>query len=82
MVSTYLDTLRLFSHDVRMYLITSALIGIGFFGIGGHLVHALHELVGTGFEFGFVKLAAERLEIDIHVSITLKKSADSNNFHP
>jgi hypothetical protein len=46
-------------------------IGLG--GIGGYLMSALHELAGPGLQFGFVEPATERLKINKHVCITLKK---------
>ena len=47
----YLRTLRAFSHDVRMYLVTSALIGVSFFGIVAVLFNLYLLRLGYGPEF-------------------------------
>ena len=41
---------------------------IGFLRVGSDLMPALHELIGPGFQLGFVQPASERLEIDVHVN--------------
>ena len=50
-VATYLQTLRLFSRDVRMYLFTAALVGFSFFGIMNVLLNLYLLRLGYGPAF-------------------------------
>jgi len=50
-VANYLYTLRMFSHDVRMYLITAALLGFSYFGIIAVLMNLYLLRLGYGPEF-------------------------------
>lgn len=51
MVTAYLGALRLFSHNVRLYLISSALAGFAFFGINAVLFNLYLLRLGYGPEF-------------------------------
>ena len=51
MISTYLRTLRLFSREVRLYLLSSALIGVSYFGISTVLLNLYLLRLGYGPEF-------------------------------
>ena len=51
MVRTYFHTLRLFSREVRMYLLSSALIGFSYMGIGAVLLNLYLLRLGYGLEF-------------------------------
>jgi len=50
-VANYLYTLRMFSHDVRMYLVTAALLGFSYFGIIAVLMNLYLLRLGYGPEF-------------------------------
>lgn len=51
MVKTYLRTLRLFSREVRIYLLSSALIGFGYMGVSAVLLNLYLLRLGYGLEF-------------------------------
>ena len=51
MVTTYIHTLRLFNRDVRLYLISAALIGFTFLGIYAVLFNLYLLRLGYGPEF-------------------------------
>ena len=51
MVRTYFHTLRLFSREVRIYLLSSALIGFGYMGISAVLLNLYLLRLGYGLEF-------------------------------
>lgn len=48
---TYLRTLRRYNHDVRMYLLTAALIGFSYFGVLTVLLNLYLLRLGYGTEF-------------------------------
>jgi len=50
-VANYFYTLRMFSHDVRMYLITATLLGFSYFGIIAVLLNLYLLRLGYGPEF-------------------------------
>lgn len=54
-MSAYLHAMRHFSHDVRMYLVVSALYGLGYFGINSVLLNLY--LLRLGYNAEFVGLA-------------------------
>ena len=50
-ITIYLNTIRLFNHNIRMYLITSALLGISYFGIINVNLNLYLLRLGYGPEF-------------------------------
>lgn len=54
-MAAYLHAMRHFSHDVRMYLVVSALYGLGYFGINAVLLNLY--LLRLGYDAEFVGLA-------------------------
>ena len=51
MVTAYVQKLRLFSRDVRLYLVTSALFGFTYFGVHTVLLNLYLRRLGYGPEF-------------------------------